>query len=321
MSRLNWLFHPILILVCSILALATSLFLYIYWYIEVSLGLKTLINKFNLDPKQFLDLQTWVVILVLSLLVGIILMGISLFFIYHMKTFQLYRLQNNFINNFTHELKTPVASIKLYLETFQKYEIEKDDQLTYIRYMIDDANRLTNNINRILNLAKIESKAYKDEFEVIDLTTVIQTFLEKHQGLFRASRINLYNTDGDFFFLSVSQSLFEMLLMNLLTNAIKYNQSDIPKIAINFEKSKKYVLIHFKDNGIGLDKKEIKKIFKKFYQVGTSNNMTAMGSGLGLYLAQLIVNIHKGKITAASKGPGFGTTFTLKFKNHINYKG
>ena len=112
MNRSRWLFHPILILIFSILALGTSLFLYIYWYIEASTGLKSIVERFNLDAGQVLESQTWVVILVLSILVGIIFMGIFIIFVYNLKTLQLYRLQHNFINSFTHELKTPVTALK-----------------------------------------------------------------------------------------------------------------------------------------------------------------------------------------------------------------
>ena len=127
MYRSKWFFHPILILIFSIVALAMSLFLYIYWYMEVSAGLKKVILELNLDPDQVLESQTWVVIMVLSILVGIILMGIFIIFVYHHKTLQLYKIQRNFINNFTHELKTPVTSLKLYLETFEKHELSRED--------------------------------------------------------------------------------------------------------------------------------------------------------------------------------------------------
>ena len=138
MNQSRWFFHPILIFIISILALGSSLILYIYWYIEVSAGLNQVVRKFNLDSDKILTAQTWVVILVLSLLVGLILLGMFLIFVYSQKMVQLYRLQHNFINNFTHELKTPVASLSLYLETFQKYELQRDDQLKYIGYMLSD---------------------------------------------------------------------------------------------------------------------------------------------------------------------------------------
>ncbi|MCX5834940.1 MAG: hypothetical protein NTV99_10615 [Deltaproteobacteria bacterium] len=133
MNRFRWFYHPIFIFVFSIVALAASLFLYIYWYMEVSAGLQAVVAKYQLDPEQFFEAQTWVVILVLSILVGIILVGVFLIFIYNQRTWQLYRTQRNFINNFTHELKTPVTSLRLYLDTFAKYELSREDQIKYIR--------------------------------------------------------------------------------------------------------------------------------------------------------------------------------------------
>ncbi|MBW1702540.1 MAG: HAMP domain-containing histidine kinase [Deltaproteobacteria bacterium] len=317
MNQLKWIFHPILILIFSIVALGTSLTLYIYWYIEVSTGLKAVVEKFNLDSGQFMESHTWVVILVLSILVGIILMGIFIIFVYNQKTFQLYRLQHNFINNFTHELKTPVTSLKLYLETFIKYELSRDNQLKYINYMIQDVDRLSGNINRILNLARIESKSYGDDFVACDLVYTVERFYKNNIQLFRDCEININNPSNRSFSYRISPSLFEMLLMNLLTNAIKYNESHVPRVDITFEPGKDELRLRFEDNGIGIEKPEIKKIFRKFYQIGNSDNMSARGSGLGLYLVDSIAHIHKGRVKAESKGDGKGSIFTLilPFKN------
>jgi signal transduction histidine kinase len=311
MTRSKWFFHPIFIFIFSILALGTSLFLYIYWYIEVSAGLKAAIQKFNLDSGQVLASQAWIVILVLSILVGIILMGIFTIFAYNQKILQLYRMQHNFINNFTHELKTPVTSLKLYLETFLKHELSQDDQLTYIGYMLQDVNRLADNINRILNLAKIESKSYEEEFAVVDLVSLIDRIYKNNIHLFADCEINIINPSNRSFAYRINRSLFEMLVMNLLNNAIKYNHSESPRVDIAFELQHHKLHIRFSDNGIGLDQPEIKKIFRKFYQVGHSDDMSAMGSGLGLYLVQTIARIHSGKVIAESKGSGKGSVFTL----------
>ena len=102
-----------------------------------------------------------------------------------------------------------------------------------------------------------------------------------------------------------------MLLMNLMTNAINYNESERPRIDITFEQRPRELRIRFADNGIGLEKKEFKKIFKKFYQIGQPDDMSAKGSGLGLDLVQNIARIHNGKVIAESKGLGRGSEFTL----------
>ena len=193
LARTKWLFHPISIFIFSIVALAMSLVLYIYWYMEVSIGLKEVARKFNLDHGQLLESETWVVILILSILVGIILVGIFIIFVYNQKIIQLYRLQYNFINNFTHELKSPVTSLKLYLETFMKHEFSRDDQLTYLNYMVQDVERLADNINRILNLAKIESKIYGEEFDILDLVATVGRFIKDNDKLFRNCKINIHN--------------------------------------------------------------------------------------------------------------------------------
>ena len=310
-TRSKWFFHPILVFIFSIVALAVSLFLYIYWYMEVSIGLKTLVRRFNLDPDQVLASQTWVVILVISILVGLILAGIFIIFVYNQKLVQLYRLQHNFINNFTHEMKTPVTSLKLYLETFLKHNLSRDDQLKYIHYMIQDADRLSDNTTRILNLARIESRNYEGELVMSDLVQTVEGFYDNNAHLFRNCEITIHNPSGQSFPYRINPSLFEMLLMNLLTNAIKYNESGIPKVDITFEPQKRGLYIRFEDNGIGIKKGETKKIFRKFYQVGRSDNMSARGTGLGLYLVQSIARIHKGRISAWSEGEGKGSAFTL----------
>jgi two-component system phosphate regulon sensor histidine kinase PhoR len=303
--------HPVFIFVFSILALGLSLFLYIYWYMEVSVGLQAVIRRFDLDPGQFFDLQTWVVIVVLSVLVGIILAGIFIIFVYNLKTFQLYRLQHNFINSFTHELKTPVTSLQLYLETFKKYELPRDQQLTYLDYMLADVGRLTANINRILELARLEGRIYEGEFIDQDLVQVVTTYCHKNRQLFRDGALRIHNPGNRSFHYRINLPLFEILLANLLTNAIRYNAAERPQVDITFAVHGNSLQLVFADNGIGFEKREAKKIFKKFYQIERPDRPPGEGSGLGLYMVGHIVRIHKWKIKAESDGTGRGAKFTI----------
>lgn len=311
MKQTTWFLHPVLILVFSIMALGLSLFLYIYWYMGISVGLQALIQRYDLDPGQFFDLQTWVVIVVLSVLVGLILVGIFIIFVFNLKTLQLYRRQHNFINSFTHELKTPVTSMQLYLETFKKYELPRDLQRKYLDYMLADVGRLTANINRILNLARLEGKIYEGEFINMDLVRAVQDFCEKNKQLFREGRLRVRNPDNRSYSYPVNLPLFEMLLMNILTNAIKYNESETPEIDISFSVKKDQLHLDFIDNGIGFEKREAKKIFKKFYQVELPDRPRGEGGGLGLYLVRHIAKIHKWKTNAESRGQGCGAKFTI----------
>jgi len=311
MNRFKWFYHPVFIFIFSIVALAASLVLYVYWYIGVSAGLASIIKNYNLDPNQFFEVNTWVVVLVLSILVGIILVGVFVIFVYNQKTWQLYRLQRNFINNFTHELKTPVTSLKLYLDTFTKYDLPREEQIKYVGYMLQDVERLLKNINRILNLARIESGNYWKEFVIVDLVNAVQKFYRNNADLFPNCEFKIHNLAGKPLHYPINPQLFEMFLMNIMTNAVKYNESDNPSVDVHFIPRKKGLQIRFEDNGIGIEKSETKKIFRMFYRVGQADDATANGSGLGLYMARQIARIHKGEVTAESEGKGKGSIFAL----------
>ena len=317
MKRSIWFLHPVAIFVFSIIALGLSLFLYIYWYVEVSTGLKAVIEKTNLDPKQFESWQTWVVIMVLSILVGIILVGIFLIFAYQRKTLALYRSQYNFINSFTHELKTPTTSLRLYLETFIKHELPRDKQLKYLDYMLADVGRLSDNINGILNLARIEAKIYSGELAIVDVVEVVDEFCRKNEQLFRGSEIIIHQQERNCYYCAINHALFHMLLTNLLSNGIRHNDNDCPQITITFSQTEKNVQICFTDNGIGFEKAQSKKIFQKFFQIERTESRHIGGTGLGLYMVDQVVRFHKGKITAQSDGLGKGARFTLFLPRQI----
>lgn len=311
MNKSKWFIHPILIFICSIIAVFTSLVLYVFWYVEVSVGLQSVIEETGFNHSLVFTPHTWVVILILSILVGLILLGIVVIFTYNQKTLHLYRLQRNFINSFTHELRTPVASLKLYLETFRKYELPRADQLKYLEYMIQDADRLSNNINRILSLARIENRTLKGDFVEKDMVGFINQFIEDNKHLYQGCEVNIHNPTGREFRCNIDISLFEMMLMNLINNAVKYNQSTSPRVDITFAANAHRLFISFQDNGIGLPPKETKKIFRKFYQIGQADDMSAKGTGLGLYLVESIARLHKGRVKAASPGAWQGSVFTV----------
>jgi len=326
MNRSIWFLHPISILVFSIIALGLSLFLYIYWYVSVSTGLKAVLEKTNLDPQQFIAWQTWVVIMILSILVGIILIGIFMIFVYQRKTLALYRSQYNFINSFTHELKTPTTSLRLYLETFIKHELPRDKQLKYLGYMLADVGRLSDNINGILNLARIEAKIYSGEFIVVDLLQEVKEFCRINEQLFRGSEIEMkQQLQQTCYYCSINHALFQMLLMNLFSNAIRHNENACPRITITFSQTENNVQLCLSDNGIGFEKSQGKRIFEKFFQIERAESRSAGGTGLGLYMVEQVVRFHKGKITAQSDGVGKGAQFTLslprQYPSNVGTKG
>ena len=285
----------------------TSLFMYIRSYLQVDDSIRQFIAKNNLAQSQLLQTDTWVNILFLSILVAIILAGTIIIFVYYQKVIQLYRMQQNFINGFTHELKTPIASMKLFLDTFKKHELSREDQLKYLEFMIRDTDRLADNVNQILNLGKIEEKNAAINTTQVEFYEFVESFITKNPHLFEECEINVKKIDHIQYFSTVDTSLMEMVLMNIITNAIRYNDSKAPKIEIKFRSLGKKFAVDFIDNGMGIDKNNHKNIFKKFYQVGK----TTKGSGLGLYLTSQILRLHKGSVEVESSGNGLGSTFTI----------
>ncbi len=307
----RWYLHPLFIFTCSTLALAASLLITVQWYMEITAGLEIVVKRFNINPELIFPSKTGMILLVLTALITVVLTGILLAYIYYQRTVDLFRLQHNFIYNFTHELKTPVTSLKIYLETFTKHDLEAKDIKKYSNYMLEDINKLTESINNILNLAKIESRSYGSELTDENPTKLVENFCEKNAKLFHNCEIIIENPKKDNFICPVNIFLFEMLLMNIISNAIKYNESENPIVKISFHYLRHTILIKFIDNGIGIEKKEIKKVFSKFYQSKRGEKGEVEGSGLGLYLVFNIARIHDWRISASSAGLGKGAVFTL----------
>ncbi|MEW5734115.1 MAG: HAMP domain-containing sensor histidine kinase [Thermodesulfobacteriota bacterium] len=311
LEKTRWYFHPVFILVISILALAFSLFLYIYSYVEASSMLQTLALRLNVHHAQMVRYQTWVLVTTLSILVGIILMNIIVFFVYTVKTRQLIRTQRNFIANFTHELKTPVASLRLYTETFLAHDIPKEQRDKFCSYMLADVERLTYNINSILDLARIENKSYGGgDFYPVEMGAFLTELLEQNRHLLANSQIE-FDPGGPGPSCRINPQLFSMLFLNLLVNAVKHNESGNPLVRIGFMEEKGRLFISVADNGVGIPKKELKKIFRKFYQLKKPESAPG-GNGLGLYVVSCVAKMHKAKASATSQGPGRGSTFTVR---------
>lgn len=309
MIKSRWFYHPLFVFIFSLVALALSLFLYIRSYLQVNEALQVVVLKYNLNAAQILETETWVMILVLSLLVAAILAGLLIIYLYYQKMIQLYRLQQNFINGFTHELKTPIASLQLFLETFSRHELERVEQLRYLDYMKKDTKRLADNVNRILQLGRLEDRDVKADFKDEDIVSIISQFINNTPHLFDDGRVE-FQSELESYFLDLDYAMIEMLLMNLVTNGFIYNKSKEKIVKINLIATSDHIILEVRDNGMGLDKNSIKKIFKKFYQVGKSTK----GSGLGLYIVQSIAKLHKAEVAAFSEGIGKGSVFKVIFK-------
>ena len=216
------------------------------------------------------------------------------------KEFELSQRQNNFLLSVTHELKTPIASNKLYLQTIQKRNLDEEQRLDLLSKAIIENERLEELIDNILNAARVESQEIKPIKEYVEINHFLKLLLGQFKKRFPNNRIELV----DFPDISVRFDLFmiETVISNLVDNAIKYsNENSIIKLIA--KKENHNFVFQVIDEGIGIDEKEQKQIFSKFYRVGNEEIRTQKGSGLGLFIASEFLKLHNGTIIYLKNQP------------------
>ena len=231
-----------------------------------------------------------------------------------MKQKRLSEVKNDFINNMTHELKTPISTIGLSAEMLMRPNSSEDPQKIqrYATIIYKENKRLENQVEKVLNVAKLDKEQIVLKLENIDIHEILKDIKENFEFSqeFRGGKIQLNlmaeNTE-------ISGDLVHVtnVLYNLIENASKYCEKD-PLIIIRTRTDKKNFLIEIEDNGIGIQKENIDHIFEKFYRVPTGNLHNVKGFGLGLFYVKLIIEAHNGKIEVQSNLSS-GTTFTCFF--------
>ena len=246
----------------------------------------------------------------------VFLIIIILCFVYAIKVIirqkQLSEIKNDFINNMTHEFKTPIATVSLAVEALQDPELVNQGAFRsrYIGIIRDENNRLGGQVEKVLQAAALDKKEFKLKLETINVIDLIhdaqdhfELLVEKRGGSMKVQiDINDPYIEGDFFHLS-------NIINNLLDNANKYSR-DAPLITIDARDTAKEILISVKDQGIGMTKETQKKIFDKFYRVPTGNIHDVKGFGLGLAYVKTMVEAHHGKINVESELEK-GSNFTI----------
>jgi two-component system, OmpR family, phosphate regulon sensor histidine kinase PhoR len=247
---------------------------------------------------------------------GIVFITILLAGIYQIrKTFKkeekLSQQQHNFLLSVTHELKSPIASAKLQLQTIQKHELSREQQNIIVTNAINDTDRLNTLVENILIASKIENGAIILEKELINISKYIHDVVSNMQQTFRFNRNLVLNICPDIH-LSIDKTGFASIVMNLFENAVKYSP-DKSSITVSLEKKKSDIVFSVADQGVGIDKQEKGNIFKKFYRVGSEDTRNAKGTGLGLYIVKNLVEQHGGIILVKDNVPN-GCIFEVTFK-------
>ena len=215
--------------------------------------------------------------------------------------------QQNFLLTITHELKTPIAALKLYIQTLQKHNLSADKKDVILKGALEENERLSNLIENILNASKAENKLFQIQKEEVDLVALTNNLIHRYHTRFNTALIDLNapaSVIGSF-----DQHMLETILVNLLENAIKYGGVQ-QHIRIEIDKLDRFVAIKIADEGPGIPAAERLQIFEKFYRVGSEETRKQAGSGLGLYIVAEYVRMHNGSIRCFENTPK-GSIFEL----------
>lgn len=213
--------------------------------------------------------------------------------------------KNEFLSLATHQLRSPLTSIKWGLASL-KDNFSKE----IIDHLLITTEDLIGTVNDLLDISKIEQGGLVMKFEEFDLYDFIRRLVEEFRMSAESKDLKLiFEGDNKSCFVSADQNKIRQVFVNLIDNAIKYTAHG--SVQVSFERSEKEAIVRVTDTGPGISKTELSQIFNKFLR-GAAGKASEAGSGLGLYLAQKIVQLHKGSIEADSRGLGKGSVFTVK---------
>lgn len=251
------------------------------------------------------------------------LIGIGAWLIYRalVKNEELKFHQQNFLMAVTHELKTPLASMKIYLDSLKSDKISQEKKISIIPRLKEDVNRLERQVENILEAGRFERSGYQLNKSEFDFSSMVENCLSKLNDYSHKKEIVVTknNFQKNLIYYGDGYALTRAIDA-ILENSIKYNDKDIIEINTELYLKNGLIYLNIKDNGVGLEKKDTDKIFERFYRVGSELNRTNSGSGLGLYLCYEIIKAHKGNVTAASDGPGKGVEFNIQLKADKKYE-
>jgi signal transduction histidine kinase len=243
---------------------------------------------------------------------ALIITGLTLNTIFLVREIRRNEQHDAFLNAVTHELKTPIASIRLYLETLKTRDVSEAKRREFYDVMIDDSNRLLNTVEQVLQASRTREKNRRLNTSQIELGKLLNECIKIVKTRYKLSDAVIKFTEpAEPLIISGDAAELQIAFTNLLDNAVKYS-SDEPKITVRIRNSnEKQIEIFFKDNGVGLEQTEVKRIFKRFYRVPGVSTQEKKGTGLGLPIVKSIIKKHKGRIRAESKGEGKGSTFIV----------
>lgn len=306
MHRLKNLFNPIITLIVVQIVWIMLVVLWIIWFLGRHNELRKFAEKYR--PELVPTHINWPVLAGGIIMLAFVLCGLYVIFIYWRRQSRLYAEQKTFISQITHELKSPLASIRLHLETIRLRNPPPDKMERFLDTMLVDTERLNSLISNFLMAAKLEQRPASAGLALLDFSAFVEKFVEEFTRHLPEGNCLTTRIEPEISARIDSEGM-EMALRNLLENAFLYSHAS-PEVLVELFRDGKSCILTVSDNGRGIDRQELKNIFRMFYRVRSSGE-TIRGTGLGLYIVKSIVQRHKGSIKVISEGSGRGSRFII----------
>ena len=306
MKLFRRLFHPLITFIGIQAVWILLLVSWIYWFLGRHQQLKELANKYQVEWLPATG--DWLILTEGILLLVAILIGIYVIFLYWRRQASLNRAQRHFINQVTHELKSPLASIQLHLETIQMRQPSAEQLQKFVERMQGDSERLNGLISNLLTTGKIEHRGAKLNLQRGNLSQVIESYLLREKDKFPEHGTLNWEIEPNLAARFETDAL-ETVMRNLLENAILYADNP-PIVTVKLTRDGEMGHIIFADQGFGIPSKYQKKVFRIFYRIRHSGK-TIRGSGIGLFIVRNVIRLHGGKVWIENLGNAKGTTFHL----------
>jgi signal transduction histidine kinase len=314
--KTRWLYHPVTVFLLLQALWVLVMVVWIRWYIEKNAQLREMAER--LRTQMEVEGMGWGPMLEGALLLTLILAGATVIFIFWIKQRRLNEMQRAFVSNVTHELKSPVASIQLALETLALREMPEENKREYIAMMLGDAERLTTLIDRILGAARIGKRPGRYRMEPVSIRRFIEDLLAEDRHLYEKEGRRIEFDKGRDVHAVIDRSAMRVVLGNLLENAARYSPPDA-RIRIRVHREMRSCRIDVVDRGNGIPGKDLKNVFKMFWRGSEEETRHLRGTGLGLYIVRNIVKNHGGGVWASSPGIGRGATFSVRLPRVRKY--
>jgi len=307
MNLFKRIFHPLITFIAIQLIWILLLVSWITWFLSRHQQLRELAERYQTEwlPER----ADWFILAEGIVLLVAILFGTYVIFIYWRRQASLNRAQRNFINQVSHELKSPLASIQLHLDTIEMRQPDPQQLQHFVMLMQGDTQRLGGLINNLLTAGRLEHKGARLNLQRRDISQALENYLTRELQNFPEGGSLQWQVEPGLQ-ADVELEGLETALRNLLENAILYADGP-PQVNIELKREGRLAHLSFADQGRGIDPHYHKKVFKMFYRVRRGDR-TIRGSGLGLYIVRNIIRLHGGKIWLESPGLGQGTTFHLQ---------